>query len=1056
MALVGSFVSIFGLQDAGVQGKCLQLPQMFVEDEELEEVQIDGKTGVCIDWRDDLNKYLVKTFDNIVAYVAEENLQEYFPGDALSGGFDFAWPAEGEVPMVLGEGVAERLWQNGFCVLQMFIGDEDRKVMADEAEDVPKQYRMKREIEAAYLGIDSNTKVSLRKMDTPKVEVKDAMTSADRSLTALTRLLYELPATSLGLNSPIKHRTNAMLRTSYKDSNEAEELTPESLYIIPDSDDWQGDLRGWANFVCERSMCMLYMIENQGGDIWLYPNDAKNFASVRIPISPGKMLIFRHDYFDYSYQPVGRSLALQSWIMKDRSQLKAIQEMEIDWDEKKARLNPGFPMPPSDPAYVQSLSVNVPQNTTSEGQCWTLWASGNDTCTQWPVVRWETDPYYMPGEDAVANGKAYTCHGGFMEDKQFNNFDNIFFGISSEESAVMFNGQRISLETGYTCLAKAGYNRYTLVNQPIGCWVGDSGQDWHSFMDIWPAIFPTWPTEMIAPSMHVSVTALRLSFVFNLKGPASSYDTACSASLIALNAAHKHMTAEEAGRGHRQALVWGANTLLGPVSYISNCAGNMLTHRGRCFTFTSSADGYQRGEGVSSFFVKMDSSEEEIKNRLSTIVGTASAHGGRSASITAPNGPAQTMLIAKSMKFAGFDTADVSVGEMHGTGTSLGDPIEVGSYQAVFKKGRNFPVYMSTQKTNFGHMECNAGATGLVKCICLSRVFCTPPNCHFNDLNPNISTIEDGFPVFFTSEICDCATSAGYVGVSSFGFGGAYSRCDLYTEAHRGPNKMRNLDLPRPALPVYSFDPKFEQVCIIGSWSQMQIADEMQHQGDGVFTYLIKLSDACVERFRLMLGQTDDRVIYPGIKKATADAQVLGPDNQCADRFWVLDGRQDGMPSGAVYQITFEWNAQAKRVWWEPVTVSGPLGGSLALEMPTLHEYFITGSISEDRIVEMKKVADDDGTYHQAVFEMGPRGQAEFQILMDKDPDQTFCLDPSAKTIVGPDVSAGTGKFRVEGKLFDLVTIKFRIADGISSITVTTPSGKLQWGSLPDVTMPDA
>jgi len=643
-----------------------------------------------------------------------------------------------------------------------------------------------------------------------------------------------------------------------------------------------------------------------------------------------------------------------------------------------------------------------------------------------------------------------------MEDKQFNNFDNIFFGISSEESAVMFNGQRISLETGYTCLAKAGYNRYTLVNQPIGCWVGDSGQDWHSFMDIWPAIFPTWPTEMIAPSMHVSVTALRLSFVFNLKGPASSYDTACSASLIALNAAHKHMTAEEAGRGHRQALVWGANTLLGPVSYISNCAGNMLTHRGRCFTFTSSADGYQRGEGVSSFFVKMDSSEEEIKNRLSTIVGTASAHGGRSASITAPNGPAQTMLIAKSMKFAGFDTADVSVGEMHGTGTSLGDPIEVGSYQAVFKKGRNFPVYMSTQKTNFGHMECNAGATGLVKCICLSRVFCTPPNCHFNDLNPNISTIEDGFPVFFTSEICDCATSAGYVGVSSFGFGGAYSRCDLYTEAHRGPNKMRNLDLPRPALPVYSFDPKFEQVCIIGSWSQMQIADEMQHQGDGVFTYLIKLSDACVERFRLMLGQTDDRVIYPGIKKATADAQVLGPDNQCADRFWVLDGRQDGMPSGAVYQITFEWNAQAKRVWWEPVTVSGPLGGSLALEMPTLHEYFITGSISEDRIVEMKKVADDDGTYHQAVFEMGPRGQAEFQILMDKDPDQTFCLDPSAKTIVGPDVSAGTGKFRVEGKLFDLVTIKFRIADGISSITVTTPSGKLQWGSLPDVTMPDA
>mmetsp|Transcript_3548 Transcript_3548/g.6438 ORF Transcript_3548/g.6438 Transcript_3548/m.6438 type:complete len:1298 (-) Transcript_3548:61-3954(-) len=1009
-------------------------------------IDVDGQRGRIIDWDENEESYVVQTFDGETVLIQDERfLQVIKLPRAVEGGTHLFYPVT-DTPQEFGRAIADWLDHKGFCMVQMSESKETRKRAAQRIiEDGPDmQDAFRQEIESAYLGTNNTTQV--------KAVPPDAMEVDGSPLKVLSQQVFtSLNALSMYTEEYFGYECWATTSIWARVSEQGEDIIDSPPLTHEDT---QGShVQAYERFLLGRKICILYMVDNAGGEVQLCPRNgsalaAAGFGALTLPISGNKMLIFRHDQLSYSYQPKGPSFALQSWMLTDiplaRQNLQTVSMTGM------------APPPVGENAQVMMVDTTLATGSVGGEKAWAMWTSATDGCIHWPILRWDTEQYYTADDDWIYRGMSYTCHGGFMEDKQFNNFDNIFFGISSEESAVMFNGQRISLETGYTCLAKAGYNRYTLVNQPIGCWVGDSGQDWHSFMDIWPAIFPTWPTEMIAPSMHVSVTALRLSFVFNLKGPASSYDTACSASLIALNAAHKHMTAEEAGRGHRQALVWGANTLLGPVSYISNCAGNMLTHRGRCFTFTSSADGYQRGEGVSSFFVKMDSSEEEIKNRLSTIVGTASAHGGRSASITAPNGPAQTMLIAKSMKFAGFDTADVSVGEMHGTGTSLGDPIEVGSYQAVFKKGRNFPVYMSTQKTNFGHMECNAGATGLVKCICLSRVFCTPPNCHFNDLNPNISTIEDGFPVFFTSEICDCATSAGYVGVSSFGFGGAYSRCDLYTEAHRGPNKMRNLDLPRPALPVYSFDPKFEQVCIIGSWSQMQIADEMQHQGDGVFTYLIKLSDACVERFRLMLGQTDDRVIYPGIKKATADAQVLGPDNQCADRFWVLDGRQDGMPSGAVYQITFEWNAQAKRVWWEPVTVSGPLGGSLALEMPTLHEYFITGSISEDRIVEMKKVADDDGTYHQAVFEMGPRGQAEFQILMDKDPDQTFCLDPSAKTIVGPDVSAGTGKFRVEGKLFDLVTIKFRIADGISSITVTTPSGKLQWGSLPDVTMPDA
>merc|ERR1719440_2583394 len=158
------------------------------------------------------------------------------------------------------------------------IEEDERKRAVAAAQQMPRHYRMKREIEVGYMGLECSTKVAMRKHDTPKTPIKDTLSQADRCLTFMAVSLMEVTQSELGFIS--KSRTNAFVRTSFKDAFEESLMAPESLTEIEETQDWTGDVTSFLNFAQARTLSMLYMVENEGGDMWLYPKDGNNDYSV--------------------------------------------------------------------------------------------------------------------------------------------------------------------------------------------------------------------------------------------------------------------------------------------------------------------------------------------------------------------------------------------------------------------------------------------------------------------------------------------------------------------------------------------------------------------------------------------------------------------------------------------------------------------------------------------------------------------------------------------------------------------------------------------------------
>jgi len=1038
----GSLVEIFNLSQP-VRCKVARLPDFNGTAAEYTASvpgELDGKVGICMEVDDDAQICVVRTFDNVIAEIPSESLRDYFPPDAMEGGFDLVWPADGEVSLAFGSAINSVLGFKGYCMIQMFMNEADATQMVDDTENIPRQYRMKREVETAYLGLQSTTKVAIRPHDTPMVRVMDAMTSSDRCLTNVTLALGGLPVPEVGFKA--KSRTNAFLRVPYNNESEKSELTPESLQAIPDVQEWDLDVKGLVKFSQARTISMMHLVQNDGGNVFLYPRETKMRESIRLPMSSNKLLLFRHDFLDYSYQPLGRSLAMQAWINKELDSTPLIKKVEVDFTEGVVTLNPGRAVPEGIPAHVLSLHAKMPMNVENEWGWWCEFAFATDAVTKWPETRWDTEPYYMEGDEAMSKGFSYTCHGGFTSYHQISNFDNQFFDIDEKEFTLMVPGQKWVCEVGYLALKKAGYNRHTLEGEPIGVWMGDVGPDWHTGQNFWMTHFGgeddggmTGPEAAIM--VHSAITAARLPYIYGFRGPTSTYDTACSASLVAMNAAHTFMmNFEDEEMYGNMALVMGVNTLLWPASYIGNCAAGMLSHVGRSFTFNRSADGYQRGEGCGAVFLQRECTAEMIQNRQGAIIGTATNQDGRSASITAPNGPSQTAVIKKSMAFAGIDVNTVGGAECHGTGTALGDPIEVGALQAVMRV-RVEPIMKVSTKSHIAHLEAGAGIAGLTKCLQMVRFSTSPSNCHFNCINPNLMTA--GYPVYFTHEDTDFGHSSGYCGVSSFGFGGTNSRCDVYNQADRGPRKTQRVLMPVPALPAQTFLEEFSHISVCGTFNRW-VSDRMELES-GAHTYRMTLGESCVERFRLEAA--DNTFLYPAVQMAGEHEQVLGPDLNPNGRAWVIDGREDGVPAGTVYEIKFEHKGGVKRISWTPTAVN--TNNDEVMDAFSTHTMHITGSFNNWKLQPMRPVLEKSGTY-ECQFQIGPWHKDEFQFLIDKDREQLI-YPGKDEAVCGPDGSGSRAKFSVSGPQFHIATVRLTFRDG--HITVSTHSerqGTKLWG----------
>ena len=436
--------------------------------------------------------------------------------------------------------------------------------------------------------------------------------------------------------------------------------------------------------------------------------------------------------------------------------LLAMEEMQ----ERIKKLENGTP----EPIAVIGMACRFP-GADSPGKFWNNLLDGNDAIREVPSERWDVDAYYDP--DPQAPGKMYTRWGGFIDD--IDKFDAAFFGISPREANNLDPQQRLLLEVAWEALENAGQPAAEMVGSQTGVFIGISGNDYASLMTNSGGIEDINPYNGTGTAF--SVASGRLSYVLGLQGPSVSIDTACSSSLVAVHQACQSLRSNECNL----ALAGGVNAILTPEATVYFSKLHAMATDGRCKTFDASADGYVRSEGCGIVILKrLLDAIAGGDTILAVIRGTAVNQDGRSNGLTAPNGLAQQAVIRAALNSAGISAQDVTYIEAHGTGTELGDPIEIRSIGAV-QEGRDpsTPLVVGSVKANIGHAEAAAGVAGLIKVVMALQAHQIPGQLHIKKLNPYVNWPD--LPLIIPTSNLDWIVPEGkarIAGLSSFGFSG--------------------------------------------------------------------------------------------------------------------------------------------------------------------------------------------------------------------------------------------------------------------------------------------
>ena len=368
-----------------------------------------------------------------------------------------------------------------------------------------------------------------------------------------------------------------------------------------------------------------------------------------------------------------------------------------------------------EPIAIIGVGLKFPGGVIDESSFWNLLAEGRDAITEIPRERWDWRAYFNADPDVP--GSMVTRHGGFVAGVDL--FDAAFFGISPREAVAMDPQHRLALEVGWEALENAGYAGAALQDTPTGVFLGIGNHDYGRFALADLEHIDAYTGSGNSPAM----VAGRLSYFLGLHGPSLAIDTSCSSSLVAVHLACQSLRAAEC----RLALAGGVSLILSPDSNIALSKAHMMARDGHCKTFDESADGYVRSEGCGVVVLKKLSDAVSDGDRILAVIrGSAVNHDGRSGGLTAPNGPAQAAVIRAALEMAQVNAAEIGYLETHGTGTALGDPIEVETLASVLGSGRtaNTPLAIGSVKTNLGHLEAASGIAGLLKAVSGAAASC--------------------------------------------------------------------------------------------------------------------------------------------------------------------------------------------------------------------------------------------------------------------------------------------------------------------------------------------
>lgn len=730
-------------------------------------IEANGLQGRCDGWEADASLYRVVTFEGLVLWLPEEKLRRFQPEE---DDFDAAWPGRLEDYDAFTGSVLDALLRKGHCLVQMFgMGKpfrEEALSLASQREDCRV---LEQELESSYLGEGCTGRVAQL-----SAVPMGCLEHCDEVFTTVGQLLE--PVALDALHFECSGRSSSLLRVPRGDD--------PGDYAITKTDVEEGVVEGLLHFLRRRKVCMLCIVADDGGEISFTPKQGLGWSPSKLSVKGNQLLLFRHDLMTYSYTMSGGDescLAVQSWLYSQPLSLvyDHVEGGDTAEDRRLVLGAHGPAQPTGESPHVRAIAVRLSGNSDDSNQEWCMICVGTDGLTAWPRTRWDQDVYYEADEQyALMTGKSYNNHGAFLNDEHIICFDNDFFGYTAEGKAEATGiEQRIMLEVGYECLFRAGRRKADLRGAPVG---------------MITAVYQTQWLELGAKNEYLlsgyssmQTAACTAQFV-GTKGPIVRVDTACSSSLVATATADHDLRMRREGAANLVQAVMSQND---PFGWGGLCAMGMLSKKGRCFTFDNASDGFAKGEGCGAVYMEFEGKEE---GRWATLAGSAINQDGRSASMTAPNGPSQREMTRSSMDVARISPADLSVSECHGTGTALGDPIEVGALRAAMDGFRsdNNPILLTTVKCNLAHMEANAGISGVIKVTSMLKHQAVPECVHVKSLNPHLDM--DGFPWYIITEFVDPARTDMYIGVQGFGMGGTNARCDFWgrtSESYRNPSR---------------------------------------------------------------------------------------------------------------------------------------------------------------------------------------------------------------------------------------------------------------------------
>lgn len=451
--------------------------------------------------------------------------------------------------------------------------------------------------------------------------------------------------------------------------------------------------------------------------------------------------------------------------------------------DKRAQLAEMLRTPP-EPIAIVGMGCRFPGADTPEA-FWHLLERGVDAIEEVPPERWDIDAYYSP--DPAAPGKVASRWGSFVRD--LDRFDAHFFGIGAQEATAMDPHQRLLLEVAWEALEHGGLSAQGLAGSATGVFVGVYHSDFSNLM-----LADLERIDLYCGTGTANnVTAGRLAYLLDLRGPCMAVDTACSSSLVAVHLACAALRSRECDT----ALAGGVTVMLTPLPLVMASRMGLLARDGRCKTFDARADGIVMGDGCGMVVLRRLGDALAAGDQILAVLrGSAVNQDGRTNGLTAPSVLSQEMLLKSALHSAGLKPEDISYVEAHGTGTSLGDPIEVEALSAVLGRARSGGATcgLGSVKTNVGHLGAAAGVAGLIKTVLCMQHETLVPHLHFRDLNPNIAF--EGTPFFVPTQRqrWDAGGAPRRAGVSAFGWSGTNAHVLL----EQPPAPERPAAAPRP------------------------------------------------------------------------------------------------------------------------------------------------------------------------------------------------------------------------------------------------------------------